>query len=49
MVTGGQDNTVKVYRHFRDANKVNGDTEKVGKEPQAEGSLAQQDVAMEGI
>ncbi|KAG9507568.1 hypothetical protein J7337_001121 [Fusarium musae] len=47
MVTGGQDNTVKVYRHIRD-NKVNGDTEKVDKEPHSEGSLAQQDVAMKG-
>ncbi|RBQ81986.1 hypothetical protein FVER14953_00875 [Fusarium verticillioides] len=48
MVTGGQDNTVKVYRHIRDNNKVNGDTEKVDKEPHSEGSLAQQDVAMKG-
>lgn len=48
MVTGGQDNTVKVYRHTRDNNKVNGDTGEKGKEPQAEGSLAQEDVIMEG-
>ncbi|KAF5701661.1 will die slowly [Fusarium mundagurra] len=48
MVTGGQDNTVKVYRHIRNSNKVNGNTGNVSEEPQAEGSLAQQDVAMEG-
>ncbi|KAF4335275.1 WD repeat-containing protein [Fusarium beomiforme] len=47
MVTGGQDNMVKVYRHIRDTKKVNGDTGDVDKEPQAE-ELASQDVTMEG-
>jgi COMPASS component SWD3 len=48
MVTGGQDNTVKVYRHIRDTNKVNGDAGKVDQEPHAEEPLAQEDVTMEG-
>ncbi|KAM0246729.1 hypothetical protein ACHAP5_004500 [Fusarium lateritium] len=47
MVTGGQDNTVKVYRHIRDIPKVNGDAGKADEEPPAEVPVAQEDVVME--
>lgn len=47
MVTAGQDCTVKVYRHNRDASKVNGEATEVNQELQAEASAAQEDVVME--
>ncbi|KAF4453823.1 hypothetical protein F53441_3509 [Fusarium austroafricanum] len=48
MVSGGQDNTVKVYRHIRDTTDVNGDTGKVERETEAEVPAEQEDVTMEG-
>ncbi|KAM0402945.1 hypothetical protein ACHAPZ_004440 [Fusarium culmorum] len=47
MVTAGQDCTVKVYRHIRDAPKAHGEVSKVEKEPKPEAPEAQEDVAME--
>ncbi|KAI6761856.1 hypothetical protein HG531_002409 [Fusarium graminearum] len=47
MVTAGQDCTVKVYRHIRDAPKANGEVSKVEKEPKPEAPKAQEDVVME--
>ncbi|KAF5023310.1 hypothetical protein F66182_4618 [Fusarium sp. NRRL 66182] len=46
MVSAGQDNTVKVYRHTRDTPKVNGEVDKVDKEPEAEVPIPQEDVVM---
>ncbi|RGP65282.1 hypothetical protein FLONG3_9258 [Fusarium longipes] len=47
MVTAGQDCTVKVYRHIRDAPKVNGEAVKVDSELQADAPSAQEDAVME--
>ncbi|KAF4966774.1 hypothetical protein FSARC_5591 [Fusarium sarcochroum] len=46
MVSAGQDNTVKVYRHFRDTPKVNGDAAKAEEKLQAEVPITQEDVTM---
>ncbi|KAM0564411.1 hypothetical protein ACHAPJ_000624 [Fusarium lateritium] len=46
MVSAGQDNSVKVYRHIRDTPKVNGEAAKAEEKPQAEVPIAQEDVTM---
>jgi COMPASS component SWD3 len=46
MVSGGQDNTVRVYRHIRDSPVTNGTTVKEDQSSRDELPMKQEDVDM---